>query len=373
MEKTNIITMETIAKETEIDEFIGSTANTVKLLVAKESSIKIPEIRNAPFANYSRWFRKKPTVGTWPLENVNNTRHYFYKGDLVHDFGEGYTFCKEGLIAESYGNEDFMRAICNNRKVPNLANENNTYISKKPIFVISSRWGFTNYWHWLLDVIPKFMLFIESEVAEHGIPCVIHEEIRHSYQTEWIQIIGNYAKEKNIEVISTSKRYIHSRELIWTNSLALPHPSRTLKNIYNRIIDKQNYISNETETMQRILLMRRKGGVRSISNYEEIEQWGEKNRFKIMLAEDYSANEQMRIFSECQVLISIHGAGMSNIVFMKNGSKVIELSPDSGFNPAIQDLCAACEMQYSLIICKSTGRNQIMEVNTISLDDAMTL
>ena len=110
MEKTKIITMETIAKETEIDEFIGSGTNTVKLLVAKESSIQIPDIRNAPFTNYSQWFREKPTVGTWPLEKVNNTKHYFYKGDLVHDFGEGFTFCKKGLIAESYGNKEFMSA-----------------------------------------------------------------------------------------------------------------------------------------------------------------------------------------------------------------------------------------------------------------------
>ena len=59
--------------------------------------------------------------------------------------------------------------------------------------------------------------------------------------------------------------------------------------------------------------------------------------------------------------------------FYEEGSKVIELSPDSGFNPSIQDLCAACEMQYSLIICKSTGQNQIMKVNPISLADAMSL
>ena len=161
METTKIVTMEAIAKETKIEEFIGSTANMVKLLVAKESSINIPEIKNSPFANYSRWFRRKPTVGTWPLERVNNTKHYFYKGDMVHDFGEGFTFSKEGLIAESYGNEDFMSAICNGRKVENEANITNTHIAKGPVFVVSSRWGFTNYWHWLLDVIPKFLLYID--------------------------------------------------------------------------------------------------------------------------------------------------------------------------------------------------------------------
>ena len=188
-----------------------------------------------------------------------------------------------------------------------------------------------------------------------------------------MEIIKEYAKNKNIEILTTTKRYIHSRELIWTNSLALPHPSKTLKSIYDRIIDRQTYGYNEEEAMHRILLMRRKGSVRSISNYEEIKEWGERNQFKIMLAEEYNAKEQIRIFSGCKVLISIHGAGMSNIVFMKRGSKVIELSPDSGFNPSIQDLCAACEMQYSLIICKSTGQNQIMKVNPISLADAISL
>ena len=58
---------------------------------------------------------------------------------------------------------------------------------------------------------------------------------------------------------------------------------------------------------------------------------------------------------------------------MEKGGKVIELSPDSGYNPAIQDLCAACEQDYSLIICKSNEYKQEVKVSTLALEDAIAL
>ena len=113
--------------------------------------------------------------------------------------------------------------------------------------------------------------------------------------------------------------------------------------------------------------------MRSVSNYDEIVVWAESNGFKVVIAEDYSVKDQISLFANCKTLISVHGAGMSNIVFMKKGGKVIELSPDSGYNPAIQDLCAACELDYSLIICKSNEYKQEVKVNTLALEDAIAL
>ena len=366
--------MSATAEEKDIDGYIETTNKAVKLLVAKEEVITIPSIKNAPFDNYSSWFRKKPKVGYWPLYGGNNTEHYFYKGEFIHDFAEGYTFSKEDLISESYGNEDFMREICGEREIECLANNGNTELINKPVYVASSRWGYTNYWHWLLDIIPKILLFAESELPGHGIECIMHAGIESSYQKQWLDIVIEYASKRKVKLIATGKRYVMSKELIWSNSLALPHPSRTLKATFERLINEIKYERKLSDKRSdTIVLMRKKGDVRSIINYDEVVSWANNNFFRVVVAEDYNVIEQISLFANCKILISIHGAGMSNIVFMQKGGKVIELHPDSGFNPAIQDLCAACEINYSLIICKGNGNKQQVKVNTLTLDDAIAL
>ena len=102
-----IIKMDEIAEEKDIQNYIQIKNKPVKLLVAREDSITIPAIKNSPFRNYSQWFRKKPTVGSWPISHGNNTKHYFYKGEFIHDFAEGFTFSGGEIMAESYGNTDF--------------------------------------------------------------------------------------------------------------------------------------------------------------------------------------------------------------------------------------------------------------------------
>ena len=154
-----------------------------------------------------------------------------------------------------------------------------------------------------------------------------------------MNIIIEHAKKRKVNIVTTGKRYVKSNELIWSNSLALPHPSKTLKNIFEGLLKEVDFLKEEYEPWSgNIMLMRKKGGVRSVSNYNEIVVWAESNGFKVVIAEDYSVKDQISLFAKCNTLISVHGAGMSNIVFMKKGGKVIELSPDSGYNPAIQDL-----------------------------------
>jgi len=45
----------------------------------------------------------------------------------------------------------------------------------------------------------------------------------------------------------------------------------------------------------------------------------------------------MKIFSNAEVIISPHGSNMSNIIFCKKGSKIIEISPELN-NPFEQNI-----------------------------------
>jgi capsular polysaccharide biosynthesis protein len=47
--------------------------------------------------------------------------------------------------------------------------------------------------------------------------------------------------------------------------------------------------------------------------------------------EELSFEEQYRLYSNASVVIGVHGAGLSNIVFMPSGSTIIELMPEAEF------------------------------------------
>ena len=53
--------------------------------------------------------------------------------------------------------------------------------------------------------------------------------------------------------------------------------------------------------------------------------------FSIIRLENYSIDEQINIFMNAKFIIGVHGAGLTNIIFSKPGTNVIEIIPKSYF------------------------------------------
>ena len=50
--------------------------------------------------------------------------------------------------------------------------------------------------------------------------------------------------------------------------------------------------------------------------------------FEIINPQHFEILEQMKIFSNAEVIMSPHGSNMSNLVFCKKGTKIIEICPE---------------------------------------------
>ena len=53
-----------------------------------------------------------------------------------------------------------------------------------------------------------------------------------------------------------------------------------------------------------------------------------KQKFEIINPHHFEILEQMKIFSNAEIIISPHGSNLSNIIFCKKGTKIIEISPE---------------------------------------------
>lgn len=76
-----------------------------------------------------------------------------------------------------------------------------------------------------------------------------------------------------------------------------------------------------------IYISRRKSS-RPLENENEVEATLANHGFEIIFAENLTFNEQVELFTSTKLLISSHGAGMSNIAFMDKGTTVIEIFTD---------------------------------------------
>ncbi len=108
----------------------------------------------------------------------------------------------------------------------------------------------------------------------------------------------------------------------WTASFV---PS-TIKRTNERLVKEALLrVSSKNIETHKVYLTRSSRGVRCIENEDEViasvQKWG----YKVIKFEDLSIWEQIKLMNNTTHFISIHGAGFSNLLFMKEGSTVLEL------------------------------------------------
>ena len=141
-------------------------------------------------------------------------------------------------------------------------------------------------------------------------------------------------------ILSSDYKYIKAKKLIYPelinnfkeyflNGLFIYHrrflPS-WIKYLYEDA--KDNVLSfNNAGYFEKIYISRRNKNIRNIINEKELLFSLENQGFRTIYFEDYSVIDQIKIMQSSSHIIAIHGAGMINCNFCKEGTKVLELFP----------------------------------------------
>lgn len=104
----------------------------------------------------------------------------------------------------------------------------------------------------------------------------------------------------------------------------------------------------------RIYVSRRKAQKRKVVNEEECAAVLAEYGFRTVHFEDYSFEQQVKMVLGARYLISIHGAGLTNMLFMREGGSVLELRQDGdAFNNCYFALASALGLKYFYQLCRS--------------------
>ena len=193
--------------------------------------------------------------------------------------------------------------------------EENTYL------LIFDYWS-NSVFHWLCDALPRL-----EAVKEKARDCVlllpenfkyayIHESLK-AFQFKDIYIMPLNAYVKCTQLISP--------EQITTSGEIYPQNFKALR---KTLLDHYFPLFPKKYTNPNIYISRNKAKHRKVLNEDALLPILSDHKFELVYFEDMSFVEQLECCYHARNIISIHGANLSNVIFMQAGGNVLEFRKD---------------------------------------------
>ena len=204
------------------------------------------------------------------------------------------------------------------------------------------------YFHWLLEAFPRFLRSL-ALVKE---PTILTSKNGPSFAKEGIllasEILGRSfpVLEAQFPVLASRASFCQCDD--WSGFV---HPE-----IVAMMREVALFVTNGIEAgSDRIYISRRRAKLRPMENEEHIENELENMGFKIMIMEDIDLTCKWQTLASASVVVSPHGAGLSNLIACRTGTQVLEIFPPETLNDSFARLCIDLKLSYHYLRCKSFG------------------
>jgi len=190
--------------------------------------------------------------------------------------------------------------------------------------LVTDAWS-AGHFHWFMEVLPK-MLLIEPRASEFVLLLPDTPYVR-TIGIESLDILG--IKFSDI-VWMRDDEFYKVPDLHYVTRIAAPgQVNDDLMQELNR-----RFRGDQGPGTKRYYISRSEARIRKVLNEVELEPVLRAFGFETVRPESLSLREQIDLFAECETLIGIHGAGLTNCLFMPPGGSVVELrkrEPNYGY------------------------------------------
>ena len=206
-----------------------------------------------------------------------------------------------------------------------------------------------NYFHWMTEVLPRL-------VAMHrfrpDVPVILSERVGR------IPFVLNSLDLLNISfnILPTGRGVLIDKLYV----CKVPHVGQfnqfLLSSFRSEVI---GLISADRiiAPIRKIYISRSAARRRKVSNEDELWHVLQSQGFEKVELENLPWKDQVRLFREAILVISNHGAGLSNIMFMPADCKVIELKSAKNDYWCYYSLARVCHLQYAYLLCEQSETN----------------
>lgn len=211
--------------------------------------------------------------------------------------------------------------------------------------------NFSNgYFHWFGDALQRLYTIQEHNISFDTL-------LLPSYCKNEAYIIPSLAPFSVPSIYQLDDgEQIQAQELLTLSAIAptgnyRPHIMQGIRKLYRSYFKLQ-----DKDTTSKIYISRAKAARRKISNEEELIPILEKYGYEIVFMEDLSFEVQVKLMRKAKIVVSLHGAGLTNILFMAPETKVVEIRfPGDKHNNCYFSLADALGLDYYYLIGESSA------------------
>lgn len=263
---------------------------------------------------------------------LNNIKFFGMSGGISYE--------NKAIVESFFSFNRLKKTICVDSLLYKHKYMKGTYTS-----IMHLDWAKKNIFHWFIDCLPR--LYALTRIDESNIKLIYNKDI----DKKQLEILKFFLDDRFKLIPIDSKEVWLVERYIFpsfaTNRCSGYLPKEYLDFIKERIIN--GYQIKTTVKKKRIYVSRKKVSKRKLLNEEEFYQVLKKYNFERIFPEALTFKEQVQTFNSAEVIISVHGAGLTSIIFSEN-LKVLELYPPNFIRTHYFMLSKALGFFYKYII-----------------------
>jgi len=204
-----------------------------------------------------------------------------------------------------------------------LALPKQTIVSKNSAVLINTN----NYYHWLFETLPRLEMLKEKRIKFSKLITGYDK----SFKKETLSKLG--ISSSRVIPISDSTNLFAENLIVPSMPINSGNPTQKVCSFLRKnLLSKPS--SFQKKKYKKIYVMRGNAKSRKVTNEGEVIDFLSKKGFTPVRMDGLSVKEQSQIFNSSEIIVSLHGAALANLVFCNKGTKVIEL-----FHPDYVNVC----------------------------------
>ena len=364
----------------------GSFKTTLEVI----NSIKLDSLNIKNYFEYNNIIintgKQKKIEYVNPVSLSNNLNNLFKNHNKIHtpiNFDNINTFkrlqdmylvslknvliLEEGLIYND--KKKYLYTLNNIFKFNNNNNNNKQIISFNNdtiVFNLVQIWTF-GYYHFVIEILPRLIYCIDfinnNSLLFHNKKILFLIYYNKTFIHNFLLMIINNCSH-NIEIIPYNNNYIYNiPNCMFNTPTVCGNP--TYESI--KLVEDKFGLSNINN--KNIIIYRKDNIDRSISNFNLVIEILNKhvNDLIIFDSDNFSTIDTINLFKNANIVISPHGAGLSNLIFSNNNTTVFEFIPEDNPNLCYYHLCRLKNISHYIIPIENYSGNGQFRVNIDNL------
>jgi len=206
--------------------------------------------------------------------------------------------------------------------------------------------GRGNYYHWLIDVLPRLQTLADSRFAG-ALDHVVVPQFGGAFQKTTRRLMG--IGEEQI-VVCGPFTHIQCDELLVTSH---PRGTRSILvpdwvfELYDRL--KQEVLVPD-DYPKKLYVTRKDTKLRGVVDEDRLIEYLKGYGYEPVTLAEYDFDGKVNLFHAADSVISAHGAGLTNLMFSRPGTRLLELFSEGFVDPVFVNMAERRDISFDHIV-----------------------